>query len=181
MFHFSGPQLVAILVLSLVWAGIGYVLSERSRRSKGRTPWGLPSLLWALFWFLSLILGVVLYFIASATDARRARRAATQSHLATPAMQHWSAGSAFPAYPRPANSPGYQVPGSQPPIQQTPAREAPVQQPQGAGQAAAPAWHPDPSGRFHYRWWDGDQWTAQVSFDGHHLVDSNPDQRVGPY
>jgi hypothetical protein len=44
-----------------------------------------------------------------------------------------------------------------------------------------PAWHPDPSGRFHYRWWDGYQWTSQVSTDGHHLIDTNPDQRIGPY
>jgi hypothetical protein len=44
-----------------------------------------------------------------------------------------------------------------------------------------PAWQPDPSGRFHYRWWDGYQWTSQVSTDGHHLIDTNPDQRIGPY
>lgn len=185
-----------MLALSVVWAVIGYVLSERSLRSKGRTPWGLPSLLWAFFWFLSLILGLVLYFIASATDARRAQRIAMQSHQGAPAARHWSAGSAFPAYPRPANSPGYQtpgrpvpgrqIPGQQPPIQQTAAPEAPIhpdapiQQP-ATGQVSPPAWHPDPSGRFHYRWWDGNHWTAQVSFNGQHLVDTNPDQRIGPY
>jgi hypothetical protein len=47
--------------------------------------------------------------------------------------------------------------------------------------ASPPAWHPDPSGRFHFRWWDGSQWTSQVSIDGHHLIDTNPDQRIGPY
>jgi hypothetical protein len=49
------------------------------------------------------------------------------------------------------------------------------------GQVSPPAWHPDPSGRFHYRWWDGSEWTSQVSSDGHHLIDTNPDQRIGPY
>jgi hypothetical protein len=24
-------------------------------------------------------------------------------------------------------------------------------------------------------------WTAEVSTDGHHLIDTNPDQRIGPY
>lgn len=44
-----------------------------------------------------------------------------------------------------------------------------------------PAWHPDPSGRFHYRWWDGHQWTSHVSIDGQYLIDTSPDQRIGPY
>jgi hypothetical protein len=28
------------------------------------------------------------------------------------------------------------------------------------------AWHPDPSGRHQYRWWDGSAWTAGVSDNG---------------
>jgi Protein of unknown function (DUF2510) len=28
------------------------------------------------------------------------------------------------------------------------------------------AWHPDPSGRHQYRWWDGNAWTASVSDNG---------------
>jgi hypothetical protein len=28
------------------------------------------------------------------------------------------------------------------------------------------AWHPDPSGRHQYRWWDGEHWTTTVSDDG---------------
>ena len=24
-------------------------------------------------------------------------------------------------------------------------------------------WHPDPTGRHEYRWWDGQQWTDQVA------------------
>lgn len=27
-------------------------------------------------------------------------------------------------------------------------------------------WHPDPEGRFEYRWWDGQNWTDQVSHQG---------------
>ncbi len=57
MLHVSGSQLVVLLALSVVWAFLGYRLSEMDRRNLGRTPWGLPSLLWAFFWFLSLHLG----------------------------------------------------------------------------------------------------------------------------
>ncbi|MBV9953135.1 MAG: DUF2510 domain-containing protein [Acidimicrobiia bacterium] len=28
------------------------------------------------------------------------------------------------------------------------------------------AWHPDPTGRHQYRWWDGNAWTANVSDNG---------------
>ncbi|AKU14763.1 DUF4041 domain-containing protein [Luteipulveratus mongoliensis] len=31
---------------------------------------------------------------------------------------------------------------------------------------AAPGWHPDPWGRYEYRWWDGSSWTNQVSRSG---------------
>ena len=27
-------------------------------------------------------------------------------------------------------------------------------------------WHPDPTGRHQYRWWDGRQWTDQVADHG---------------
>ena len=33
-------------------------------------------------------------------------------------------------------------------------------------QAVPPGWHPDPAGRFEYRWWDGSLWTSSVSTDG---------------
>lgn len=35
-----------------------------------------------------------------------------------------------------------------------------------------PAWHPDPSGRHQYRWWDGAAWTESVSDNG--VVGSDP-------
>ncbi len=35
-----------------------------------------------------------------------------------------------------------------------------------------PSWQPDPTGRHHYRWWDGAQWTDQVSVDG--VVSTDP-------
>jgi hypothetical protein len=44
-----------------------------------------------------------------------------------------------------------------------------------------PSWQSDPSGRFHYRWWTGTEWTSHVATGGNVVVDTSPDQRIGPY
>lgn len=36
---------------------------------------------------------------------------------------------------------------------------------------ASPDWHPDPTGRHEYRYWDGSAWTEHVSDDGERTVD----------
>jgi hypothetical protein len=41
-----------------------------------------------------------------------------------------------------------------------------------------PSWQPDPTGRNHYRWWDGSQWTDSVSTDG--VVSLDPVQAAPP-
>ncbi len=98
-------------VLSLVWAVLGYRLSENDRRVLGRTPWGLPSALWAFFWFLSLLVGLILYLIAHSTGVRQAQQhppmpGARRLPAPAPACSRGSASASdlFPAYPRPANS-----------------------------------------------------------------------------
>ena len=190
--HLSGTQVVILLVLSVVWAALGYRLSENDRKNLGRTPWGLPSAVWALFWFLSLILGLVLYLIAHSGAVRRAQQMppTSGSPLAGPPGATGFSGTKaptvaeqFPAYPQPANSrpadvdQGEAVPGARTEAESS-GDPAEVTQ---RWPHSPPAWHPDPSGRFHYRWWDGSEWTSQVSTDGHHLIDTNPDQRIGPY
>ena len=196
MLHVSGSQLAFLLVLSVVWAFLGYRLSEMDRRNLGRTPWGLPSLLWAFFWFLSLVLGLVLYLIAHFTGIRRAQQnppfMGTPGPAPMPPMSEASAprkaptaSDLFPAYPRPANSQPDQAEVTPEDVEEASTVPSPgTTSPSGAQDSwvsSPPAWQPDPSGRFHYRWWDGTQWTSQVSTDGHHLVDTNPDQRIGPY
>ena len=37
--------------------------------------------------------------------------------------------------------------------------------------SAPPGWHPDPTGRFEFRWFNGTTWTADVSVHGERLVD----------
>ncbi len=63
----SGSETVVFLILAFLFGVIGYRLSENFRRITGRTPWGMPSILWGFIWFLSLLLGLVLYLIARAT------------------------------------------------------------------------------------------------------------------
>ncbi len=170
MVHLTTDQLVAGLVLAVVWAILGYLLAEGAKRKRGRTPWGLPSWVWALLWFLSVVIGLVLYLFAQYFDARKAQRAGASwpgRSAGAPADAAPVPGSQFPAYPRPANSGGDELAG--------PAEPAYPHLP------PPPAWYPDPSGRFHVRWWDGAEWTTQVSTGGDHFVDTSPDQRIGPY
>jgi Protein of unknown function (DUF2510) len=196
VFHLSGSQWVIYGALSVLWAFIGYRLSENDRKLLGRTPWGLPSWVWAFFWLMSLLVGLVLYLIAHNIGVRQAQRnppvmgpagsgPPPPMAIGRPSKRAPTASELFPAYPRPANS--QPSPVDVAPDEPVEANPSDVQAPttgQGAeaGQPTSPpAWHPDPSGRFHYRWWDGTQWTSQVSTDGHHLIDTNPDQRIGPY
>jgi hypothetical protein len=173
MYHISETGWIVLGVLSVVWAYIGYQLSERCRKATGRTPWGMSSALWAFLWFLSLALGLVLYLIFLATRASSARRAQQMGGFAPtgPASAGFPGrpiASDFPTYPRPAHSSGG--------VDATP---TPTPAPVAPWPSSPPAWQPDPSGRFHYRWWDGHQWTNQVSTDGRQQVDTHPDQRLG--
>jgi hypothetical protein len=175
----SSGELVLLLVLSVVWAMLGYRLSENDKARLGRTPWGWPSALWALFWFLSLALGLVLYLIAHSNGVRKAQQqpgGMFPPQPATPTVgrpqlpkRQPTVSEQFPAYPRPAN------------VHSEPAGvEGPVPA-HTTWPGTPPDWYADPSGRFHHRWWNGYEWTSEVSLDGQHLIDTNPDQRIGPY
>jgi hypothetical protein len=181
VFHLSTQWQVILVAMSFLWAWIGYRLSENDRRLLGRTPWGLPSALWAFFWFLSLVLGLVLYLIAHSVGVRRAQQnpegVTPPSVVAPPRAQ--TVAEQFPAYPSPVNRFGPEA-DTEPDQPARPVGAARTDVTAGEYRSP-PAWHPDPSGRFHYRWWDGSEWTSQVSIDGHHLIDTNPDQRIGPY
>ncbi len=186
----SGSQLILVLVLSLVWAWLGYRLSENDRRTLGRTPWGIPSVVWALFWFISLVLGLVLYLIAHANGVRRAQQLGVHPGGAVAAGVQ-SVAERFPAYPQPANSnatprgpgeSGGSTGDATPGTGTTPgAAGSDSGRPGGPPVLSPPAWHPDPSGRFQFRWWDGSEWTSHVATNGQVMIDTSPDQRIGPY
>lgn len=176
-------QWVVVGVVYVLAAVLGWRLAQRDRRLLGRTPWGIPALAWAAIWLVSPAIGLVLYLVAHAGELRRVRGvppgAPPGLSSAPPGLsirdRPPTAAEQFPAYPQPANSP---APGA---VDAVPPSPAPPQSAPRAEPVSPPAWHPDPSGRFHYRWWDGNEWTSNVATDGYVLVDTNPDQRIGPY
>jgi hypothetical protein len=180
VFAIHGAELWVALAVDVIAAVVGFALSETDRRRLGRTPWGLPSILWAVFWLVSWIIGLVLYLVAHRAEVRRAAEApiaadAYGSPVAPMAAPRVSSED-FPAYPRPADGSVRQIPPS------PPAPPPPPASPTSTGtDAAPPSWQPDPSGRYHYRWWTGTEWTSYVSTNGNVVVDTSPDQRIGPY
>lgn len=63
-----------------------------------------------------------------------------------------------------------QVPSAPPPVPpQVPSAPPPTPAPEPAG-----AWHPDPFGRYQLRWFDGAQWSANVSTNGVTSTDPAP-------
>jgi hypothetical protein len=52
------------------------------------------------------------------------------------------------------------------------------QEPRQGNDATAAAWHPDPSGRHDFRWFNGREWTADVADDGRRGFD--PDVSPDP-
>src|SRR5262249_25547773 len=57
------------------------------------------------------------------------------------------------------------APGAEP-VQSFSAASAAAAAGGGAGGGNPAAWHPDPTGRHQYRWWDGTAWSASVSDNG---------------
>jgi hypothetical protein len=182
--NLSGPQLALLLVFAVAQAFLGYYLAETDKRNLGRTPWGVPSAGWAAIWFLSLLLGAVLWIVAHRAEVRRAAQAPLGSldggRAANVPAPSRSVASDFPAYPRPADG-GTHPPATANPPAAPAAPAAPLAAISPATDVAPPAWHPDPSGRFHYRWWTGSEWTSYVATHGRVDVDNSPDQRIGPY
>ena len=200
MLNLSGSQVVLALVFGVGWAVLGYYLAQNDKRNLGRTPWGVPSAGWALIWFLSSVVGVVLWIFAHRAEVRRAAQGPLAPLGGNPMAGEpppRSVASDFPAYPRRADSGPSHVPPVPPVAPLPPAAPAPASS--GAPDAHAahaapsapaapvaadhspPAWHPDPSGRYHYRWWTGSEWTSYVATHGQVEVDVSPDQRIGPY
>jgi hypothetical protein len=184
--NLTGSQLVLALVFDVGWGVLGYFLAENDKRNLGRTPWGIPSAVWAMIWFLSGLIGVVLWFFAHRAEVRRAAQGPLAPLGGSPTgpgpAPVRSVASDFPAYPRPADGGAppapIALPASSGPAAPTPPAPPPPTPPAGA---SPPAWHPDPSGRYHYRWWTGSEWTSYVATHGRVEVDVHPDQRIGPY
>jgi hypothetical protein len=114
----SSGIVVAELAVALLFGGLGFWLSERYRRNWGRTPWGLPSLLWAFIFFLSLLIGAVLFIIAQRNTRSTSTAVPGQSPPWYPSSMGGFGGSGYPpspgGYPPPPGSLPVAPPGELP-------------------------------------------------------------------
>lgn len=86
---YNNSTLIDGFVLGVAFGCMGYLLSERYKRSRGVTPWRLPSGIWALLLFLFSLIGAVVYLIACLTTRTKTGPAGWAG-----GGQHW--GSAAP-------------------------------------------------------------------------------------
>lgn len=138
-------MLVFQLCLVGLFGFLGYREADKFGRKYGRTPWGWNPWGWAALCAASLVIGAVCLAIARSQGKKEAAQRAAYgvSYGATPV--------AVAPVLAPVAAPFAAVPVAAASV---------------ATAAPAGQWAPDPSGRHHYRWWDGAQWTAHVSTNG---------------
>ena len=144
----NGPSVVNLvyLVVAVVVAIVAFRSSENFKAKNGVTPWHWPSWLWGFVGFISLLLCLILFVIASratkpvtvgVSDGRDGDpdRSLRAPEYATASSGRMGGGSGSPST-----------------------------MPQDGGSAApSGSWHGDPTGRFASRYWDGTRWTEHVS------------------
>ncbi len=81
-FTVDPTMLVLDFVVGLLAAFLAYRSALRYRARFGVTPWNWPAGLWSFVFFLSVLIGLVLYLIARVTTRTRANSAATSSFSA---------------------------------------------------------------------------------------------------
>ncbi|HEY1989571.1 MAG TPA: DUF2510 domain-containing protein [Acidimicrobiales bacterium] len=142
------------LVFGILIGFLNYRSTERFRRVTGKSPWGIPPIVWALASVFISLLVTVLAFIAMATSQRRGMRQGgggyPGGYPGTPGPYGGQA-SRHLRYPEPTQSTTIPATATQvvpPPV------------------SAPPSWQPDPSGKFDFRYWNGEEWTEFVSKDG---------------
>ena len=154
------------LVFGILIGFLNYRSTERFRRMTGKSPWGIPPIVWALASVFISLFVTVLAFIAMATSQRRNMRQGGGGYPGGFPGSGGAGGAPGPyggptsrhlRYPEPTQSPSI-------PTTATVVAPPPV--------SAPPSWQPDPSGRFDFRYWNGEEWTEFVSKDG--VSDTDP-------
>jgi F0F1-type ATP synthase assembly protein I len=79
----SSSRWIIYLVIGLVVGFIAYRSSEKFKQANRVTPWHIPSLIWGLIGFISLLLCAILFFIARRTT----KPATTASIPESPSIQ----------------------------------------------------------------------------------------------
>jgi len=148
-------NLAAVWVLAiLAQIGIGGLVGWAIAKNKGRGTAG--------FWLgalLTWIGWIIAAFLRRTPEAKRG--AMTHTHIAamSPPYRPMTSG------PAPARASARSL---VPPAAHTTGRP---QESIASTTAGAARWHPDPSGRFEHRYWDGSRWTNTVSRGGQQMVD----------
>lgn len=144
----------AVLVFAALFALAGYQEARRFHREYGNTPWNWEPLVWAIVLFLSWLIGIVLLAIAErqGRNASARRRGGSSAGYGQTAFAGGAGGSGQ-VYS------GYSI--NQPTTGQTMTAAS-----ASAGPPTVGFWAADPSGRHHYRWWDGQHWTVHVATNG---------------
>ena len=146
-------------MLSAVVGALAYLISDRYSRSRGVTPWRLPSMVWALIALVSVaVLPLVLLALPVAcltTPAGDKRRNGGQSPAT---VSRGPADFSSQASSLHGPGPGPDVVAQVPPVPER--RDLPLF-----------GWYADPSGRHQHRYWDGRYWTEHVRDDGVRSID----------
>lgn len=168
------------LILGVLFGLAGWQYAIHLDNKYGVPAWGLPSWAWGLITGVSLLLGAVLMAVAERSLAKEPAEAplgleayaAEQARAAEQAVAGPASVQGFPVVPaqtvaapepEPVPVPALAVADPRP----TPVAAVPAPAPSPVPAAGPPAgWHPDPSGKYHHRWWDGQRWTADVSTNG---------------
>src|SRR5664280_501443 len=159
------------LVFGLFIGMMNYRSTERFRRITGKSPWGIHPLVWGLTSVFVSLFVTLLAFIAMSTGQKRRMRQGQGSAFGGGGAQGPSGGypGGYPGGGVGGGVGGYpgRYPGRELPLPQ-PTEHPSIAATQTAPPAlsAPPSWQPDPSGRFDFRYWDGDEWTEFVSKGG---------------
>jgi len=84
----STSRLVFVLIVGLVVGFVAYRSSESFKQRNDVTPWHIPSLVWGLIGFLSLLLCAILFLIARRTT-KPASLAPTPAGVPSQAPPGW--------------------------------------------------------------------------------------------
>jgi hypothetical protein len=84
----SSASAIVFLIIGLVIGFIAYRSSESFKQKNGVTPWHMPSWVWGVIGFLSLLLCVILFLIARSTT-KPAARTSTSPALPTQPPPGW--------------------------------------------------------------------------------------------
>ncbi len=144
-----------------VFIGIlNYRNTEQFRRSTGRNPWGIPPVVWGIASVFVSLFVTLLALIAMHTSRASgvSRGGGIDQRGMRPPFGGQVPGAPGPATPA-AHPAGGVAGGTPPAVAPSPVATVP------------PSWQADPSGRFDFRYWGGDEWTEFVSKDGEQATD----------